>query len=126
MILLPPAALPDVARYRLAQARASSTTPRLILLDGVYLAVVRTRIRDGDERLRTALVALEQDVRKAMTVTPVSVMDKDVTPPSGDKRDYMSQAPYWWPDPAKPDGRPYIRRDGERNPEIRRISDWGG
>lgn len=29
----------------------------------------------------------------------------------------MSQAPYFWPDPSKPDGRPYIRRDGHRNPE---------
>jgi hypothetical protein len=35
----------------------------------------------------------------------------------------MSQAPYFWPDPAKPDGRPYIRKDGERNPEIDRITD---
>ena len=30
----------------------------------------------------------------------------------------MSLGPYWWPDPNKPDGLPYIRRDGERNPEI--------
>jgi len=28
----------------------------------------------------------------------------------------MSVGPYWWPDPSKPDGLPYIRRDGERNP----------
>ena len=53
----------------------------------------------------------------------MSVMDKDVTPPSGDKHDYMSQAPYWWPDPSKPDGKPYIRKDGQRNPEIDRITD---
>jgi hypothetical protein len=51
---------------------------------------------------------------------PVSVVQKAVTPPSGDKHDYMSQAPYWWPDPASADGKPYIRRDGERNPEINR------
>ena len=50
-------------------------------------------------------------------------MDKTITPPSGDKHDYMSQAPYWWPDPAKADGRPYIRRDGQRNPEINRLTD---
>jgi hypothetical protein len=50
-------------------------------------------------------------------------MDKGSTPPSGDRHDYMSQAPYWWPDPAKPDGRPYIRRDGDRNPEINKITD---
>jgi len=46
-----------------------------------------------------------------------------VTPPSGDKHDYMSQAPYFWPDPSKPKGLPYIRHDGQHNPEIRKISD---
>jgi hypothetical protein len=35
----------------------------------------------------------------------------------------MSQAPYFWPDPTKPNGLPYIRRDGERNPEINKITD---
>ena len=35
----------------------------------------------------------------------------------------MSQAPYWWPDPDTPDGLPYVRRDGERNPEINRGTD---
>jgi hypothetical protein len=30
--------------------------------------------------------------------------------------DFFSEGPYWWPDPAKPGG-PYIRRDGEVNPE---------
>ena len=41
-----------------------------------------------------------------------SVMDKVQIPPSGDKHDYMSQGPYWWPDTTKKDGKPYIRRDG--------------
>jgi hypothetical protein len=45
-----------------------------------------------------------------------------MTPPSGDKHDYMSQAPYFWADPSKPGGLPYIRRDGERNPEIEKIN----
>jgi len=44
-------------------------------------------------------------------------MYKKLTPPSGDKHDYMSRGSYWWPDPKKPDGLPYIRRDGQRNPE---------
>lgn len=52
-----------------------------------------------------------------------SVMNKKRVPPSGDKHDYMSQAPYWWADTTKPDGLPYIRRDGERNPEYYDISD---
>ena len=66
---------------------------------------------------------LLEDAAKALAVKPMSVMDKTITPPSGDKHDYMSQAPYWWPDPAKADGRPYIRKDGQRNPEIDRLPD---
>lgn len=53
-----------------------------------------------------------------LTMEPVSVVEKKMLPPSGDPRDYMTLSPYWWPDPAQPDGRPYIRRDGERNPEV--------
>lgn len=30
--------------------------------------------------------------------------------------DFFSEGPYWWPDPKNPKG-PYIRRDGEVNPE---------
>jgi hypothetical protein len=35
----------------------------------------------------------------------------------------MSQAPYFWPDPNRPNGLPYIRRDGVRNPEIDKFTD---
>ncbi len=30
--------------------------------------------------------------------------------------DYYSEGPYWWPDPKNPGG-PYIRKDGQRNPD---------
>jgi len=70
-----------------------------------------------------ALAKLERDAQKALTSGPFSVVTKTVTPPSGDKHDYMSQAPYFWPDPKSPNGLPYIRRDGERNPEIDKITD---
>jgi hypothetical protein len=53
------------------------------------------------------------------------VTDDDHTPPSGDKHDYMSQAPYWWPDPAKPNGLPYVQRDGHRNPDVYEMTDAG-
>lgn len=35
----------------------------------------------------------------------------------GGRNDYFSQADYWWPDPEKPDGLPFIRRDGESYPD---------
>ena len=99
--------------------------PRVFLLDGEHMETARQRLREGDASLAPAVKKLEQSAREAMKVGPFSVMEKDRTPPSGDKHDYMSQGPYWWPDPAQPDGLPYIRKDGLRNPEINQISDRG-
>ncbi len=53
-----------------------------------------------------------------LALPPVSVMQKTKLPRSGDKHDYYSQARYCWPDTTKPDGLPYIHRDGVTNPEI--------
>ncbi len=64
---------------------------------------------------------LLDDAEKALTTEPLSVMMKEKTPASGDKHDYMSQARYYWPDPTKPDGLPYINRDGESNPELEKL-----
>ncbi|MEJ6579862.1 MAG: alginate lyase family protein [Akkermansiaceae bacterium] len=47
------------------------------------------------------------------------MVDKKIMPPSGDKRDYLSLAPYFWPDPSKGDGTPSIRKDEKVNPESR-------
>jgi hypothetical protein len=53
----------------------------------------------------------------ALSAKPVSVMDKTLVAASGDKHDFFSYGPYWWPDPKKPDGLPYIKRDGHLNPK---------
>jgi hypothetical protein len=92
--------------------------PRVFVLDGARMEAVRTRLQAGDGDLQPALQQLQRDADQAMTAGPFSVVNKDATPPSGDKHDYMSQAPYWWPNPDSPTGLPYVRRDGERNPEI--------
>ena len=60
---------------------------------------------------------------KSLKFKPVSVMDKKDFPPSGNKHDYMSIAPYWYPDPTKPDGLPYIRKDGQTTPEVKNYPD---
>jgi hypothetical protein len=70
-----------------------------------------------------ARAALLREAERALTAGPFSVMDKRRVPPSGDKHDFLTLAPYWWPDPAKPDGLPYVRRDGEVNPESKRDTD---
>jgi hypothetical protein len=60
---------------------------------------------------------LLKDADEALAGPTYTVVNKPFTPPSGDKHDYMSLSPYWWPDPDKKDGLPYIRKDGQVNPE---------
>ncbi|MDX6499273.1 MAG: hypothetical protein QOG23_2533 [Blastocatellia bacterium] len=97
--------------------------PRVFIVDGQKLAETKRRIQSGDKSFTAALAKLETDARRAMQQKPLSVVTKAVTPPSGDRHDYLSQAPYFWPDPKKPGGLPYINRDGERNPELDKITD---
>ena len=66
---------------------------------------------------------VETNANKALNTKVEPVTSKEATPPSKDKHDYMSQAPYFWRDPRSPTGLPYIRRDGERNPEIKQFPD---
>src|SRR6266511_5114742 len=105
-------------------ARTSeSGGPRVFLLDAKQLQETKARILAGDKDFAPAVAKLESDAQKAVNSGLFSVVTKETTPPSGDKHDYMSQAPYFWPNPKSPDGLPYVRKDGERNPEIRKITD---
>ena len=45
-----------------------------------------------------------------------SVTQKGMMPPGGSRHDYLSLSAYWWPDPGKSSGLPWVRRDGEVNP----------
>jgi hypothetical protein len=79
----------------------------------------RALIDAGDETAKLAFKKLVADADKALLVEPPTVAAKAKVPPSGDKHDYLSLAPYFWPDPSKPDGLPYVRKDGQVNPESR-------
>src|SRR5215468_11203323 len=121
LVCLSTTALPTQAQR--SNGVNADQVPRVFLLDATRLAAVRAAINKGDTDIKPAWEKLQRDAEKARTAGPFSVVNKAVSPPSGDKHDYMSQAPYFWPDPKKPDGLPYIRRDGERNPEINKITD---
>jgi hypothetical protein len=116
------AAISSFAAHEPSHAKATINSPRVFLLDAKRLEATKQRIRNGDPKLAPAITKLDRDAQKVLTAGPFSVTSKEVTPPSGDKHDYMSQAPYFWADPSKPNGLPYIRRDGERNPEIDKIN----
>ena len=92
-------------------------TPRLFLLIAEELLATRHAVFGGETSLQAADERLLREADQALYVGPFSVVDKEAVPPSGDQRDYMSQAPYWWPDPEREEGLPYVRRDGEVNPD---------
>ena len=103
--------------------RTAQSSPQVFLLDAAQLEISRRAIASDDKDIAPAWATLQRDAQKALAGGTFSIVNKVVIPPSGNKHDYMSQAPYFWPDPKKPDGLPYIRRDGERNPEINKITD---
>lgn len=70
-------------------------------------------IASDDDRRKDVL----SDADRALDRGPYSVTDKPRLPPGATSNHYASIGPYWWPDPAKKDGLPYSRRDGEVNPE---------
>lgn len=82
-----------------------------------WLTTLKARVAAGDPSVRPAYEALIAQADAALGHGPYTVVDKTQTPASGDKHDYMSMGPYWWPDPTQPNGLPYVRRDGRMNPE---------
>lgn len=103
-----------------AQHEQKSDAPRVFALDGDWLLQVRTLVEADDPQVAAAVKTLRTEADEALTSGPFSVVESGAVPPSGDLHDYMSVGPYWWPDPNKPDGLPYIRRDGEVNPDWHR------
>lgn len=110
-------AVSGMAGTSAAKIPATPKIPATILMDGRMLAESKQRILAGDAALKPAFTKLIEDAKKTMEAGPFSVMNKTKLPPSGDKHDYVSYARYWWPDPSKPDGLPFIQRDGETYPE---------
>lgn len=52
----------------------------------------------------------------ALGTQPVSITAVVNPRSAGGPHDFSSEGDYWWPDPKHPDG-PYVRRDGETNPD---------
>jgi hypothetical protein len=50
------------------------------------------------------------------TAAPLTITSFPAPRSPGDAHAYYSEGDYWWPDPANPGG-PYIRRDGQSNPD---------
>ncbi|MBA2760965.1 MAG: alginate lyase family protein [Segetibacter sp.] len=104
----------------ISESNAQSNNIKLpfILQNEQKLATYKQLYKNKNKNAVREVDLLIAEANKALTSGPYSVtFQKRKLPPGGDIHDYMSQAPYWWPDSSKPDGKPYIRKDGRINPE---------
>jgi len=109
--------------FFIPQVLSDVKPPRVFQLNAKVLQQERQSAQVHPDQPSDVVRAARAEADKAMNEGPFSVMQKTATPPSGDKHDYMSMAPYFWPNPDSPNHLPYVRRDGERNPEITQIAD---
>ena len=105
-------------RSRCSGALGHSITlgaPRTFIWRPEWLAFEKQRVAQD----RTYAKPLIDAANAALGRGPYSVIDKTTIAPSGDRHDYYSIGPYWWPTEGKPNGEPYSRRDGRVNPDSR-------
>ncbi len=91
----------------------------LTVTDFDRMQALKSEIEQQESGALNFFNRLIRDADNALTQGPFSVTNKTGVPPSGSKHDYMTLAPFFWPNPDTPDGMPYIRRDGRVNPETR-------
>ena len=66
-------------------------------------------------------IVKEADKRVGKPV--ITITQNENLQASKDPHDYFSIGRYFWPDPAKPDGLPWVNHDGETNPDAVKASD---
>lgn len=96
-------------------AIAADKPPATKYWEGEHLAELRRNPDGVSQTVRESLDDLREAADRALDSGPYSVMDKTITPPSGDKHDYLSYSRYWWPNPDTDDGLPFVRKDGVVN-----------
>lgn len=84
------------------------------------LCTVTATAQEGKAVVRQVRQILEKETiqraEAARVAVPVTVTATRAERSLGGIHDFYSEGDYWWPDPQNPDG-PYIRRDGETNPD---------
>ena len=102
---------------------AAPAPAAFLLLDPATMQAYKAAYKAGGKAETAEVQKVLRDADRALKRSPYTIATKPQTPPSGDKHDFISQAPYWWPDPTKPDGLPYIQKDGLHNPEAKNMKD---
>jgi uncharacterized Ntn-hydrolase superfamily protein len=94
-------------------------SPRVFQCEPDAMVQTRQKWREHDPSVTDAVKKIRDEADKALRGGPYAVTQKRHPAPGGDPHDYVSLAPYFWPNLDTPDHLPYVRHDGKRNPEIR-------
>jgi hypothetical protein len=91
-----------------------------ILAAGLFRASGKGGQKESSASFLQQVMEVEKDrtlqrAEKLMSEKPRTVTASSCPRSAGGKHDFYSEGPYWWPDPANPDG-PFIRHDGLRFP----------
>jgi hypothetical protein len=100
---------------------ASAPVAGTLVVNGQKMAYLKAYVRSPQYEAAKAATIKAGDRHLADPL--LSVMEKTQAPASGTKHDYMSLAPYYWPNPNTANGLPYVNRDGRINPEWQTITD---
>ncbi|MEO7312374.1 MAG: alginate lyase family protein [Chitinophagaceae bacterium] len=100
--------------------QTSAQLPSLFLENAATADAIK---KNPSEAAKDNIRQLARQADKLLGKQFGSVMDKNFPTPSGNQHNYMSMAKYYWPDPSKPDGKPYIKKDGQKNPANDLVSD---
>lgn len=98
-----------------------SNIPKTVSFEGEELIGIKQKLSKYPEEAKI----LEERAEKLLGTAIYSVVYKELVPESNDPHDYMTMGTYWWPDPNKPDGLPYIRKDGYVNPQAKDRNSYG-
>lgn len=82
-----------------------------------FLLLSCTSQKEGKDLVKSVLKqGVLEHAATNLKEEPVTVTSFIAERSAGDIHDFYSEGDYWWPDSLNPDG-PYIRRDGETNPD---------
>ncbi len=92
---------------------------RFVQLDEQDLLNAKTNLtsKTSSAETKNAYKRLIQSADALLDIERFSVIDKKIASPTNNNHDYLSISRYWWPDESKSDGLPWLRRDGETNPD---------
>jgi len=92
-------------------------TPALFTWDIDCLNASRNALADPDSPLQPAYRQLMSRAESLLHSPLETVTAKTRLPASGNPHDYYSIGTYWWPDESREAGLPWVRRDGQTNPQ---------